>query len=150
MSWDSWREYVEERGGLTSLEFQKGIDRPIVITLCGSTRFVDTFNSFRQGFTLKGMIVLSIEIVTTQQREEDPQHVNRPNKEMLDLLHKEKIKMSDCVFVINQGGYIGDSTRSEIQFAESLGLPIEYMEEEGVLNPMSDPDWVPVGQWRHD
>lgn len=103
--------------------------RPQIVTLCGSTRFVEEFNRHRQRLTLLGIIVLSIEIVTTQMREEDPQHVNRPNKEMLDLLHFEKIKMSDCIFVINKGGYIGDSTRKEIEFAQSLGLPIEYMED---------------------
>lgn len=103
--------------------------RPQIVTLCGSTRFVDEFNRFRQYFTLKGMIVLSIEIVTTQQRDEDPQHVNRPNKEMLDRLHLEKIKISDSIFVINKGGYIGESTLKEIEFAQAIRLPIEYMEE---------------------
>jgi hypothetical protein len=102
--------------------------RPQIVTLCGSTRFVDEFNHWRQYWTLQGLIVLSIEIVTTQQRE-DPQHVNRPNKEMLDALHLEKIKLSDFIFVINKGGYVGDSTRAEIAFAVGNDVPVEYMEE---------------------
>lgn len=103
--------------------------RPQIMTLCGSTRFVEEFNHFRQYFTLKGKIVLSIEIVTTQMREEDPQHVNRSNKEMLDALHLHKINISDVVFVINKGGYIGDSTRNEIAHALRIGVPVQYMME---------------------
>jgi hypothetical protein len=103
--------------------------RPQITTLCGSTRFVEYFNHWRQVLTLHGVIVLSIEIVTTQQLEEDPQHVNRPNKIMLDLLHFEKIRMSDSIFVLNVGGYIGESTRNEIEFAKSLGKTIDYLED---------------------
>lgn len=121
MSYKTWKEWADDNG------FAR-FEKPPIVTLCGSTRFVEEFNSFRQLFTLKGQIVLSIEIVTTQAREEDPQHVNRPNKEMLDLLHLEKIKMSDYIFVINKGGYIGESTTKEILFATSLGIPVEYME----------------------
>lgn len=102
--------------------------RPQIVTLCGSTRFVDDFNEWRKTFTHRGYIVLSIEIVTTQQYHEDPQHVDRANKEMLDALHLEKIKISDRIFVINKGGYIGESTRREIEFAKQLDLPIQYLE----------------------
>jgi len=102
--------------------------KPQVVTLCGSTRFVEEFNRWRQILTLKGCIVLSIELVTTQMREEDPQHVNRANKEMLDLLHFEKIKLSDSVLVLNVDGYIGDSTRKEIDFAASVNVEIFYLE----------------------
>ena len=48
---------------------------------------------------------------------------------MLDLLHKAKIKMSDEIFVINKNRYIGDSTKSEIEYAKSLNIPIHYLEE---------------------
>lgn len=103
-------------------------DRPEIVTLCGSTRFVEEFNYVRQRLTLQGQIVLSIEIVTTQQLDEDPQHVNRPNKEMLDALHLHKIRMSDYIFVLNKRGYIGESTAREIEYARKLGKPIEYLE----------------------
>lgn len=119
---DHWKVWVwHNRSGLR-------YNRPEIVTLCGSTRFVEDFNHWRQYWTLQGLIVLSIEIVTTQAREEDPQHVNRPNKEMLDALHLEKIKLSDFIFVINRGGYIGDSTRAEITFAASQFVPVEYSE----------------------
>ena len=47
-------------------------------------------------------------------------------KEMLDDMHKRKIDMADEIYVINVGGYIGDSTRSEIQYAEEHGKPVRY------------------------
>jgi len=103
--------------------------RPEIVVLCGSTRFVDAFNYWREQLTLQGMIVLSIEVVTTQRQEDDPQLVAPEVKCMLDLLHLEKIRMADFVFVINVGGYIGESTANEIDFAKSLHKRIEYMED---------------------
>ena len=50
-------------------------------------------------------------------------------KEMLDDMHKRKIDMADEIFVINVGGYIGDSTRSEIEYAKKQGKKISYLED---------------------
>ena len=102
---------------------------PPIVVLCGSTRFVEDFNLWRKRLTHEGQIVLSIEIVTTQQYEEDPQHVDRPNKEMLDELHKRKIDLADYVMVLNVGGYIGPSTQSEIVYALARNKKILYLEE---------------------
>ena len=49
-------------------------------------------------------------------------------KEMLDDMHKRKIDMADEIFVINVGGYIGASTRSEIEYAKATGKPVNYLE----------------------
>jgi hypothetical protein len=49
-------------------------------------------------------------------------------KEMLDDMHKRKIDMADAIFVINVGGYIGSSTRSEIEYARRMGKEILYLE----------------------
>ncbi len=49
-------------------------------------------------------------------------------KEMLDDMHKRKIDMADSIYVINVGGYIGDSTRSEIEYAKSHGKEVRYLE----------------------
>ena len=48
-------------------------------------------------------------------------------KEMLDDMHKRKIDMADEIFVINVGGYIGSSTRSEIDYALSRGKGVRYL-----------------------
>jgi len=50
-------------------------------------------------------------------------------KAMLDDMHKRKIDMADEIFVINVGGYIGDSTRSEIEYAIQTGKPVHYLEQ---------------------
>ncbi|WP_276621819.1 hypothetical protein [Sharpea azabuensis] len=50
-------------------------------------------------------------------------------KEMLDDMHKRKIDMADEIFVINVGGYIGDSTRSEINYAIERGKKVRYLED---------------------
>ena len=50
-------------------------------------------------------------------------------KEMLDNMHKRKIDMADAIYVINVGGYIGESTRSEIDYAEKNGKGIIYLEQ---------------------
>ena len=47
-------------------------------------------------------------------------------KIMLDDIHKRKIDMADEIFVINKGGYIGSSTRSEIEYAKSKGKVARY------------------------
>lgn len=49
-------------------------------------------------------------------------------KTMLDELHKRKIDLSDEILVLNVGGYIGESTRSEINYAEAHGKPVKYLE----------------------
>lgn len=110
------------------LEVNFGGPRPRIVCLCGSTRFVDQFIWSAKELTEAGEIVLSIELVTTQAREDDPQHVNPDLKARLDELHKRKIDLADYVLVLNVGGYIGDSTRSEIEYAEKLGKPVRYLE----------------------
>jgi hypothetical protein len=107
---------------------QFGGPRPPIVVLCGSTRFVEHFNRHRQVLTRTGSIVLSIEIVTTQARDQDPQHADPALKARLDELHLRKIDLADRVFVLNVDGYIGPSTRNEIVYATTVGKPIDYLE----------------------
>ncbi len=103
--------------------------RPEIVCLCGSTRFVDEFNRQRKELTEAGVIVLSIEVVTAQARDVDPQHVNPELKAQLDELHKRRIDLADRVHVLNVRGYVGESTRSEIEYAMKLNKPLTYLEE---------------------
>lgn len=102
--------------------------KPPIVCLCGSTRFVAQFNHQRQALTRQGWIVLSIEVVTTQAREHDPQHSDPAMKATLDELHLRKIDLADEALILNVGGYIGESTRAEIQYAEKVGTPVRYLE----------------------
>ena len=51
-------------------------------------------------------------------------------KESLDELHLRKIDLADEVFILNVGGYIGDSTRSELDYARAQGKPVKFLEPE--------------------
>lgn len=104
------------------------MNKPIIVCLCGSTRFVDTYNEWRKILTLEGKIVLSIELVTTQTEKEDPQHNNHKVKQMLDELHLRKIDLANEVMILNVGGYIGESTSNEIAYATKTGKPVKYLE----------------------
>ncbi len=97
-----------------------------VITLCGSTRFKEQFLEAQKRLTLEGNIVISVGLFGHSGDEE----VWAPGtKEMLDDMHKRKIDMADEIYVINVGGYIGESTRSEIEYAKKNGRAVRYLEE---------------------
>ena len=97
-----------------------------VITLCGSTRFKDDFLEAQKRLTLEGNIVISVGLFGHSGDEE----VWTPGtKEMLDNMHKRKIDMADAIYVINVGGYIGESTRSEIEYATKQRKTVMYLEK---------------------
>lgn len=102
--------------------------KPRIVCLCGSTRFVETFNEWRKRLTLEGKIVLSIELVLPQSSREDPQHNDYKVKQGLDELHLRKIDLADEVMILNVGGYIGESTKRELEYAKALGKVIKYLE----------------------
>lgn len=91
-----------------------------IVTLCGSTRFREKFDELNEMFTMNGDLVFSCGVWDRD--------LSSEIKDMLDGVHKEKIKLSDKVFVINVDGYIGESTRSEIEYAKELGKEINYLE----------------------
>ena len=78
--------------------------------------------------------MLSIEIVTTQSKEVDPQHNNHELKSMLDELHLRKIDLADEVLVLDVDGYIGESTRREIEYAKQQAKFIKYLSQEGKVD----------------
>ena len=106
-----------------------------VITLCGSTRFKDEFLRIQKELTLQGNIVISVGLFGHSGDAEVWENMDEgtltKTKEMLDDMHKRKIDMADEIFVINVGGYIGDSTRSEIEYAKMNNKKVNYLEEIG-------------------
>lgn len=103
-----------------------------VVTLCGSTRFKEEFLTVQKRLTLKGKIVLSVGLFGHSGDEEVWEGMDEgtmgKTKAMLDDMHKRKIDMADSIYVINVGGYIGESTRSEIEYAKEHGKGVEYLE----------------------
>jgi hypothetical protein len=85
-----------------------------IITLCGSTKFKDQFIAEQKRLTLEGNIVISVGLFG---HTGDEEVWLEKTKVMLDDMHKRKIDLADEIFVINVGGYIGSSTRSEIEYA---------------------------------
>ena len=96
-----------------------------MVVLCGSTRFPEAWAKARYDLTLRGEIVLTIGCDT---KSDEGLGITAEQKEALDELHKRKIDMADRVLVLNVGGYVGASTRSEIEYAEWFEKPIEYLE----------------------
>ena len=96
-----------------------------VITLCGSTKFKDDFFREQKRLSLEGNIVISVGMFG---HSGDNEVWSEGIKEMLDDMHKRKIDMADEIFVINKNGYIGSSTKSEIEYAIKTNKLVKYME----------------------
>ena len=117
-----------------------------VITLCGSTRFKEDFERVNRELTLAGCIVISVgcfghagDIFTEEQ------------KIMLDDIHKRKIDMADAIYVINKDGYIGSSTKSEIEYALKCNKKVFYMDTCGTCKHyLGGGDWNLCCDLKHE
>lgn len=94
-----------------------------VITLCGSIKFENEFLKVQEKLILEGNIVLTPDFFNTIKE------ISVEMKTMLDKMHRQKIDISDEIYVINLGGHIGESTKSEIEYAELKGKKIDYLEK---------------------
>ncbi len=100
-----------------------------VITLCGSTRFKEAFFIEARRLTLEGHIVLTTFIFT-----HDGDEITKKQKKMLKTLQEERILISNRAHVININNYIGESTRSEINYAKKHGREVTYLEKKCIKN----------------
>ncbi|CAM3175925.1 hypothetical protein DESA109040_01145 [Deinococcus saxicola] len=106
-------------------------DRPTIVCLCGSVQFLERFDAACLAETLAGRIVLSVgshlrsdaEIFAGLTGEEEKAALGR-----LAELHRHKIDLADEILVINVGGYFGESTRAEIEYARQMGKRIRWLE----------------------
>lgn len=124
--------YYEKKVGLVIVDytlqtFKNKFCRFPVITLCGSTKFKDVFELVNKRFTMKGFVVISVGVFghSDQSIQDELEQI----KPQLDAIHKQKIDMADAIFVINVDGYIGESTKSEIEYAKRQGKKVFYLEE---------------------
>jgi hypothetical protein len=97
-----------------------------IVCLCGSTRFKQAWIDWNARLTRKGEIVLAVGLWGHHERIEP----TAEEKDFLDTLHYRKIDLCDRVFVLDVGGYIGESTRREIAYAEKVGRPVTYLSHE--------------------
>ena len=136
--YDSDIEYrLKENNKTTRNKKIKGI-----ITLCGSTKFYDTIQTIDEELTKKGYITFGIKIIKNKSENIDEQ--DKHLEETLNILHREKILMSDFIFVIDQANiketipsytYIGKNTKNEIEFAKKHKKRI-YKLSNGDLNKL--------------
>lgn len=96
----------------------------MIITLCGSTKFKNEFEEIAKKFALEGHTVLSVNLFAHA----DNIELTPEQKIILDNAHKEKISISDAIFVINKDGYIGESTYSEIDWAQRMKKQVYFLE----------------------
>jgi len=113
----------------SDVHVEYGGPKPTITVLCGSTRFKDAWYEQGKRLTHEGHIVLSVGDLDTSSAARDVNVAIDPElKARLDELHKRQIDLADEVLVLNVGGYIGESTRSEIAYAAAHGKPVTYLE----------------------
>lgn len=93
-----------------------------IITLCGSVRFADKIEEVHRELTKDGYLVFTV-VPLKPNEEATPEEL-----ELWARIHRGKIAISDAICVVNVDGYIGESTQSEIEFAEMMQVPVNYVE----------------------
>ena len=95
---------------------------PTIVTICGSTRFRREIAEVNRELTLPGYVVLAPGVFA---HDGDP--ISEGEKEKLERLHLTKIDLATWIYVVNPGGYIGDSTQREISYAIQTGKQVWYL-----------------------
>ncbi|MDY6957825.1 MAG: hypothetical protein SVK08_01575 [Halobacteriota archaeon] len=101
-------------------------NRPPVVCLVGSTRFMEAFFAVGWRLTLAGHIVLSVGVCKHAENH-GGEALGQDVADYLDELHLRKIDLADWVVVINVGGYIGESTKREVDYSKKQGKKIVYL-----------------------
>lgn len=105
----------------------------MIITLCGSSRFPNAFHLANAHFSMLGHVVISLGLFGHADHPQGAKFLTSDGneateeKQALDRLHFRKIDLADEIFVINVGGYVGSSTKREIEYARYLGKPVRYL-----------------------
>lgn len=128
-NWIDRDTYYEPAGVDDGVPIYRNYTRPVIVCLCGSTRFMEAFQAANLSETLAGRIVLSVGCNTKSDADlQSFGELTVEKKAELDKLHKRKIDLADEIIVLNVKGYIGSSTRSEIEHAKRGGKTIRYLE----------------------
>jgi nucleoside 2-deoxyribosyltransferase len=101
-------------------------ERPEIVCICGSTRFVDEMSVANRDLTLAGAIVLAPGVFLRVEDRDADASITPEQKASLDELHLRKIDLADRVLVVNPGGYVGESTSREIAYACATGKPVSF------------------------
>lgn len=110
---------------------------PRIVVICGSTRFYRHFQEANYRETMAGRIVLSIGFYPCEGEHGEGVGCTPEQKKAVDELYFRKIELADEVLVLNVDGYVGESTRNEVKYAQSLDKPIRWLEPEKVPADLS-------------
>ncbi len=105
----------------------------MIFTLCGSTRFPDAFAVANMHLSAMGHVVIGLGMLGHADEPRGARYLTSdgdettPGKRDLDELHLRKIDLSDAIFVVNVAGYVGSSTRREIDYARATGKVVVWM-----------------------
>ena len=102
------------------------MEKAKVITICGSLKFEKEMRKEAERLELEGNCVISV--IYPESSDFDKDAYTKEQCELFDKLHKQKIYMADAIFVVNVNGYIGSSTKSEIEYAKKLNKEILSLE----------------------
>ena len=97
-------------------------DRPEIVCICGSARFMDEMLAANRDLTFAGAIVVAPGVFSRP----DDREITTEQKTALGELHLRKIDLADRVLVVNPGGYIGESTSREVAYARATGKPVSF------------------------
>jgi hypothetical protein len=108
------------------------MEKTKVVTICGSSRFIDMISVCGWLIEKKeGAIVCSLHMLPRWYfGEPDHQAEKEGVKDWMDTLHCRKIDISDEIFVVDYEGYVGESTRNEIQYATKKGVRVRYYSQD--------------------
>ena len=106
-------------------------DRPEIVCICGSARFIEEMREVDRQLTLAGVIVVA--------PTEVPGDITDEQKALLGELHFRKIDLADRIVVVNPGGYIGGLTSREIEYARAAGKPVAFTDPSDGLSSMGQP-----------
>ena len=101
-------------------------DRPEIVCICGSTRFVDELSAANRDLTFAGAIVLAPGVFVRTENHEVDEVITDEEQAALGGLHLRKIDLADRVLVVSPGGYVGESTSREIAYARAIGKPVSF------------------------
>ena len=95
-----------------------------VITVCGSLKFQNEIMEVAEKLNKTGVCVLTP--VYPHNKELKLSDIDIDN---MKKVHFKRIELSDSIFVVNVNGYVGESTKKEIEFAKEKGKEIIYYTE---------------------
>lgn len=93
-----------------------------IITLCGSVRFKEKFWEAAKELIEHEYLVLTPNFLNSLYSDK----ITEEQRKRFDKHHRRKIDISDAILVINYDGYIGEHTKSEIEYAKLQGKPVYY------------------------